>query len=44
MSDKQGEWWRFVKGECMGHSLGDEPQTLTRCQNYMKPVIENLSG
>ena len=22
----------------MGHSLGDEPLTLTRCHSYMKPL------
>ena len=25
------------EGECMGHSLGDEPLTLTRYHNYMNP-------
>ena len=39
---------RVCKGECMGHSPGDEPQTLTRCRvvgchSYMKPVGGNLS-
>ena len=37
---------RVYEGECMGHSPGDEPQTLMRCHschNYMKPVCGNLS-
>ena len=39
MSGKQGEWPRIgvnggdCEGECMGSSLGDEPQTLRRCHN-----------
>ena len=35
---------RVCEGECMGHSPGDEPQTLTRCHSYMKPAVGgNLS-
>ena len=54
MSGKQEKWCRIginfggFEGECVGHSLGDESQTLTRatfvgCQNYMKPIDGNLS-
>ena len=24
--------------ECMGHTLGDEPQTLMGCHSYLKPL------
>ena len=30
------------EGEYMGRSPEDEPQTLTRCHSYMKPVGVNL--
>ena len=26
------------EGQCMRHSLGDEPLTLMRCHSYMKPL------
>ena len=29
--------WRGFEGECMGHSLGDEP--LTRCQLWVPTAI-----
>ena len=32
------------EGECMGHSSGDEPLTLTRCHSYMKPVKKFFCG
>ena len=33
------------KGECMGHSPGDEPQTLTRCHSCGLPQLyEALEG
>ena len=35
ISGNQEEWWRFVRGKCLGHSPGDEPFSLTRCHNYM---------
>ena len=38
MSVKEGEWWGFVIGECMGCSPGDEPLTLMRCHSFMKPL------
>ena len=45
MSGKQGEWYKIGvngrgcrRGEYIGHSLGDEPLTLTRCHSYMQPL------
>ena len=35
----RSEWRGFVRGECMGHSLGDEPLTLTRCHSCGLPQL-----
>ena len=35
LQDRSG-WRGFVRGIAWGHSPGDEPLTLTRCQSYMK--------
>ena len=55
ISGKEGEWYRirvkmsgFFEGECMGHSPGDEPLTLTKYYScgllqLNKPVGGNLS-
>ena len=41
----RSEWRGFVRGSaCMGHSLGNEPQTLRRCHTYMKPVGIKYKG
>ena len=33
------------EGECIGHSLGDEPLNLTRCHSFGLPqVYEALEG
>ena len=38
MVQDRSEWQRFVRGECMGCSPGDQPLTLMRCHSYMKPL------
>ena len=41
----RSEWRRFVRGECMGYSSGDEPLTLTRCHSCGMPKLyEVLEG
>ena len=38
------KWWSF-EGECMGHSPGDVPLTLTRCHSCGLPhLYEALEG
>ena len=38
-------WWGFVRGECMGHCLRDEPLTLMRCHSCEIPQpYEVLEG
>ena len=45
---ENGAWYQCMAGvceeECMGRCPGDEPLTLTRCQNFMNPGKDgNLS-
>ena len=35
---------RFCEGECMGCSLGDEPQTLMRCHSCGLPQLNEACG
>ena len=36
--EDRSEWRGFVRGNAWGVARGDEPLTLTRCHNYVKPL------